>query len=82
MRGNGGIDQIAPQPPEPRQRAILVRAREPAIADHVRDQDRSDFADFGHGEPSRVMQNTAETGQSRRLLMASDRARLRQPPSR
>ena len=40
MGGDGGIDQIAAQPPQPRQRAILVRAREPAVADHVGDQDR------------------------------------------
>ena len=43
MRGDGGIDQIAAQPPEPRQRAILVRAGEPAVADDVGDQDRRDF---------------------------------------
>ena len=81
MRGDGGIDQIAAKPPEARQRAILVGAGEPAIADHVRDQDRSNLPDFGHGAPSRVMQNTTETGESRRLLAASDRARSRQPPS-
>ena len=58
MGGDGGVDQIAAQPPKPRQRAILVRAGEPAVADHVRDQDRRDFAGFGHGAPSRVMQNS------------------------
>ena len=52
MRGDGGIDQIAAQPPQPRQRAILVRAREPAVADDVRDQNRRDFARFPHGAPS------------------------------
>ena len=51
MRVDGGIDQIAAQPPQPRQRAILVRAREPAVADHVRDQDRRDFPGFRHGAP-------------------------------
>ena len=49
MRVDGGIDQIAAQPPQPRQRAILVRAREPAVADHVRDQDRRDFPGSRHG---------------------------------
>ena len=29
-------------------RAILVRSREPAITDHIRDQDRGDLAGFGH----------------------------------
>ena len=51
MRGDGGIDQIAAQPPQPRQRAILVRAGEPAVADDVRDQDRRDLPGFAHGEP-------------------------------
>jgi len=37
MRGDGGVDQIAAKPPKARERPILVRAREPAIADHVRD---------------------------------------------
>ena len=36
MHGDRWIDQIAAQRPEPRQDAILVRAREPAIADDVR----------------------------------------------
>jgi len=51
MRVDRGIDQIAPQAPEPRQRAILVRAGEPAVADDVRDQDSSDFPSSRHGAP-------------------------------
>ena len=51
MRGDGGIDQIAAQRPQPRQRAILVRAREPAVADDVGDQDRRNLPGFGHGAP-------------------------------
>ena len=54
MRGDGGIDQVAAQPPQPRERAILVRAREPAVADDVGDQDRRNLSGFGHGAPSRV----------------------------
>ena len=38
-----GIDQIAAQRPEPRQRAILIRPGEPAIADDIGRQDRRDF---------------------------------------
>src|SRR5208337_641527 len=52
MSGDGGIDQIAPQPPEPRQRAILVRSREPAVADDVGDQDRRDFPGLAHSSGS------------------------------
>ena len=51
MRCDGGVDQVATQAPQPRQRAILVRAGEPAVADHVRDQDRSDLPGFAHREP-------------------------------
>ena len=43
MSVDSGIDQIAAQPPQPRQRATLVRPREPAVADDVGDQDRGDF---------------------------------------
>ena len=49
MGGDGGVDQIAAQRPEPRQRALLVRAGEPAIADDIRDQDRRNFPGLAHG---------------------------------
>ena len=52
MHGDGGIDQIAAQRPQPRQSSIFVRAGEPAIADHIRDKDRRNFPGFGHGAPS------------------------------
>jgi hypothetical protein len=56
MGGDGGIDQVAAEAPQPRQGAILVGASEPAVADDVRHQDRSNLPDFGHGRASRVMQ--------------------------
>jgi hypothetical protein len=52
MGVDGGIDQIAAQPPQPRQCAILVRSRKTAIADDVRNQNRRYFARFPHGAPS------------------------------
>src|ERR1700689_3342192 len=56
MDGDGGIDQLRAQRAQPRQSSVLVRAREPAVADDVRHQDRSNLPVFGHGEPpSRVM---------------------------
>ena len=51
MGGDGGIDQVAAQTPEPRQRTVLVGAGEPAVADHVGDQDRRDFPGLAHGAP-------------------------------
>ncbi len=49
MGGYCWIDEITAQPPEPRQGALLVGAGEPAVADDVGDQDRSNFPGFGHG---------------------------------
>ena len=53
MQGDGGIDEVAAQSPEPRKRTVLIRPGEPAVADYVRDQDRSDLARLAHGEPLR-----------------------------
>ena len=44
MHGDGRVDQIAAQRPQPRQDAILVRAGEPAVADHVRAKNRRKFS--------------------------------------
>ena len=48
MRSNGGIDQIAPQPPEPRQGAILVGAGKLAVSDHIGGENRGEFPGLGH----------------------------------
>ena len=47
MQVDSWIDQIATQPPQPRQGAILIRPREPAVADDIGDQDRRDFTHSG-----------------------------------
>jgi hypothetical protein len=52
MEGDGRIDQVAAERPEPRQNAILVRSREPAIADNVRNQNRRNLPGLAHGAPS------------------------------
>ena len=51
MRVDGGIDQIAAQPTQARERAILVRSREPAVADDVRDQKSPRFFGFPPWRP-------------------------------
>jgi hypothetical protein len=48
MGGDGGVDQVASEPPKARERAILVRSREPAVADHIGDQDRRNFPGLAH----------------------------------
>jgi len=51
MHGDGRVDQIAAQSPEPRKRTVFLRACEPAVADNVRDQDRCKFSGLAHGGP-------------------------------
>jgi hypothetical protein len=46
---DGRIDEVAAQRPEPRQNTILVRSRQPAVADDIRDQNRRDFPGLAHG---------------------------------
>ena len=48
MHGDGRVDQVAAQAPKARERAILVRAREPAVADDIGDQDRRDLPGLAH----------------------------------
>jgi hypothetical protein len=43
MRGDGGIDQIAPQPAQPRQGSLLVGPGEPAASDQIRRKDGCEF---------------------------------------
>ena len=52
MHGDGRVDEVAAQRPEPRERALLVRAGEPAVADHVGGEDRGKLPGFGHGVAS------------------------------
>jgi hypothetical protein len=72
MRVDRGIDQIAPQPTEPRQSAILVRAGKPAVADDVRNQDRRDFPGFRHGASSYRIKNSTKINRSRAPITEGD----------
>src|SRR5271165_117490 len=79
MRGDGGIDQVAAQAPEPRQGAVLVRPGEPAVADDVRNQDRRDFPGLAHGRTSAAIESSTKNRQNRPLLMLSDSTEGGQP---
>ena len=48
VHGDGGVDQIAAQRPQPRERAIFVGAGETAESNHVGGEDGREFAHFGH----------------------------------
>jgi hypothetical protein len=47
-RGDGRIEEVAPQGSEPRERAFLVGSSEARIAYNVGDENGGEFADFGH----------------------------------
>jgi hypothetical protein len=65
MGGDGGVDEIAAQAPQTRERSLLVGAGEPAVADDVGDQNRRELpglsliASSGRGQTS----TNAKTGQ-------------------
>jgi len=61
MRGDGGVDQVTPQPPKARQRAVFVGARQPAVADHVGNQNRCEFPGLAHRGPLRRGRDLLET---------------------
>ena len=48
MGGDGGVDEVAAQAPKARQRAVLVGAGEPAVADDIRDQDGRELSGLAH----------------------------------
>ena len=49
VHGDGRIDQVAAQRPEPRQNPVLVGSGKPRIADDVGYQDRGQFSGLAHG---------------------------------
>ena len=62
MGGDGGVDEIASQPPDTRQRAVLVNAGEPAVADNIRDQYRREFPGLAHGANAEVARSPSRGG--------------------
>jgi hypothetical protein len=49
VHGDGRIDQVASERPQPRQNSVLVGSRKPRIADDVGHQDRGQFPGLAHG---------------------------------
>jgi hypothetical protein len=49
VHGDDRVDQVAAERPEPRQRAVLVGAGEPAVAGDVGHQNRRELLGLGHG---------------------------------
>ena len=67
VHGDGRVDQVAAQRPQPRQNPVLVGPGKPRIADDVGHQDRGKFAGLGHGAnrlrpvPARPLAGSAKT---------------------
>jgi hypothetical protein len=68
MRGDGGIEQIAPQPAQPSQCPILVGASKPAVSDHIRRQNRREFAGLRHGSPFTTRQTSTIARRPRQVV--------------
>jgi hypothetical protein len=49
VHGDCGVNQIASERAQSRQRSIFVGSGEPRIADHVGHQDRGQFSSLAHG---------------------------------
>ena len=49
VHGDGRIDQVASERPQPRQNPVLVGSGKPRIADDVGHQDRRQFSGLAHG---------------------------------
>jgi hypothetical protein len=49
VNGDGRVDQVAAQRPEPGERAILVSRGQTAESNHISGEDRSDLPRFSHG---------------------------------
>ena len=53
MHGDGRVNQIATERPQPCQRSIFAIASKPAVSDHVRSQDRYELAGLNPRHASR-----------------------------
>ena len=51
VKGDGRVDDVATQRAQARQDPILVRSREPTVADNVRCENRRELTDFAHLTP-------------------------------
>jgi hypothetical protein len=51
MCGDCWIDEVGTEPPQARERPILVGAGEPAIPDDIRNQDRRELSGLAHCAP-------------------------------
>ena len=58
---DGGVDEIAAERPESRERPIFVRPSQPAVSDDIGGQDRRKFADLAHLAPSFTTRHSTDS---------------------
>ena len=68
MRGDGGIEQIAPQPAQPSQCPFLVGASKPAVSDHIRRKNGCEFPGLRHDTTLDVSQSSTISWFKRELM--------------
>ena len=68
MHGDGRVDQVAAQGPEPSENSIFVRARKPGVADDVGHQDRRELPGLAHGVSAEVARSPGRGGLSMAAL--------------
>jgi hypothetical protein len=71
MDGDGGTDQIPPQPAQPRQGPLLVGAGKPAVSNHVRRKNGCEFPGLRHGSPFTTGQTSTVVGRPRQVVSPS-----------
>jgi hypothetical protein len=61
MQSDGGVEQIAAERPQPRQRSLLVGSGQPAVSGDIGRQNGREFASFRHGRARWVSQSSTPT---------------------
>ena len=54
MRSDGGIDEVAPQPAQPRKRPLLVGTSKLAVSDYIRRKNGCEFSGLSHPKVNTV----------------------------
>ena len=58
MHGDGGVDQIAPERPQPRKRPLLVGTGKLAVSGYIRRKNGCEFPGLRHGSPFTTRQSS------------------------
>ena len=71
MQGDGRVDQIAAERPQPRKRPLLVGTGKLAVSGYIRRKNGCEFPGLRHGSPFTTRQTSANAGRSRQVVSPS-----------